>query len=450
MTPSFQASPHLRLPATPVKAHPVNAARPRRILRTLLALGGLTCLGLLTVAVVLIAFPPRYSTRWVDLKVEPTPERVARGRALVNMLCVQCHADPVSRALIGKSFPDAPAALCSAAYSANITRHREAGIGGWTDGELAYLLRTGVYPDGRLAPPWMPRLPLMADDDLVAIIAFLRSDDPSVRPVDAPTVPSTFTLLGRLLKRVAWRPLEYPDHRIVAPDISDAVAYGRYVVQGKANCFHCHSAGFATLDDVEPERSGGYLGGGTAMLDMAGSSVVSSNLTPDAETGIGNWSEDDFVHAVRDGRRPDGQIIRYPMEPYKDLTVEEVRAVYAYLKTVPMINKPAKRLPPGVVADSASRPDGHPPTDGAEGVGVSLYARYGCRSCHGENGVGVGDLRQAHRKYRTDAELEARIRHPEAFKPGTRMPAFDRTIPATEFPPLLAHVRRLGEAAARP
>jgi hypothetical protein len=72
-----------------------------------------------------------------------------------------------------------------AAHSANITSDPETGIGTYTDGELAYLLRTGVTRDGRYTPPWMVKVPNMADEDVLGVIAFLRSDDPLVRPIKA-------------------------------------------------------------------------------------------------------------------------------------------------------------------------------------------------------------------------------------------------------------------------
>ena len=83
------------------------------------------------------------------------------------------------------------------------------------------------------------------------------------------------------------------------PDPSDRIAYGRYVVQGKAQCFDCHSADFAKLDEMRPQRSKGYMGGGNKLVDMAGVPVYSANLTRYGRTGIGRWSEDEFVRAVR-------------------------------------------------------------------------------------------------------------------------------------------------------
>ena len=88
------------------------------------------------------------------------------------------------------------------------------------------------------------------------------------------------------------------------PSPSDRVAYGRYL-SSSIGCFACHSADFKTMDELEPEKSKGYFGGGNAMLDQRGETVVTANLTFDEATGIGRWSEEDFDRALRTGVRPD-------------------------------------------------------------------------------------------------------------------------------------------------
>src|SRR5262245_20011936 len=129
---------------------------------------------------------PYYPRPTLQLTVEPTPERVARGARLANMLCVSCHLDATTRVLSGRRMDDVPPEF-GAIYSANITQHKERGIGAWTDGELAYLLRTGIRRDGRYTPPYMPKLPHASDEDILSIVAFLRSNDPLVAANDTPT-----------------------------------------------------------------------------------------------------------------------------------------------------------------------------------------------------------------------------------------------------------------------
>jgi mono/diheme cytochrome c family protein len=375
---------------------------------------------------------PHYPPGKVDLKVEITPERIERGRGTVQLLCAACHLDNDTASLAGKPMLDLPAQF-GAAHSANITQDLETGIGAWTDGELAYLLRTGVTRDGRYTPPWMVKLPNMADEDLLSVIAFLRSDDPLVRPIKAKRPASKPSLFTKALCRVAFKPLPYPTAPIVAPDPADTVAHGRYLVQARAMCFPCHSADFAKIDDFVPERSAGYLGGGNAMPDMNGRIVKTANITPDPETGIGKWSEDEFVRLLRFGVRPDLSVILYPMVPFPELSDGDARAIYAYLRTVPAIKNAVPRI-------AAITPVG-------ADAGRAAYYRYGCNGCHGDTGVGVYDLRKGATNFATDDQLIAYIRHPEIAKPGVKMPTWDGVIAEADYAPLAAYARQLGSAS---
>lgn len=372
---------------------------------------------------------PHYPVEKVELHVAATPERVVRGKKLALTLCANCHLDPTTRQLTGKHMSDAPPEF-GVLYSPNITRHPVKGIGSWTDGELAYLLRTGVKRDGQYAPPWMVKLPHASDEDLASIIAFLRSDDPLVAPVavDPPGVTQP-SLLSKLLSHTVFRKLPYPKGRIVAPPITDKVAHGRYLVVA-LDCYPCHSADFKTMDVWAPEKSEGYLGGGNAVRDLRGHPIRSANLTPDEETGIGRWSEEDFKRAVRAGFRPDRSPIRYPMSPVPELSDEELSAMFAYLRTVPKIRNAVPRPPPAELANLSP--------------GQRLYESYGCGSCHGDNGVGIADLRQAAQHYPTREQLKAWIRDAPSIKPDTRMPSWDGVIAETDYDPLIDHVLELG------
>jgi hypothetical protein len=279
---------------------------------------------------------PRYSPGHIDLKVERTPERIERGKKLVGLLCQQCHYNPKTGGLTGRYLDDAPPEF-GKAYSANITNHPEFGIGSWTDGEIAYLLRTGVKRDGQYAPPYMPKLPLISDEDLFSVIAFLRSDNELVRSRDAQTIPCAPSFLTKFLCRVAFSPLPYPENPVIAPDPADITAYGRYLACAVVDCYSCHSADFTKADPINPEKSLGFFGGGNEMRGTDGRVVVTANITPDKETGIGNWTQEEFIEAVRVGRRPDGKQLRLPMPPYVMLDSADAAAIYSFLRTVPPI-----------------------------------------------------------------------------------------------------------------
>ncbi len=375
---------------------------------------------------------PKYSPGRIDLHVQVTPARVARGKVIASMLCKECHLNAETGRLTGHRLADLPTTF-GLAYSRNITQDSTYGIGTWTDGDIAYLLRTGIKRNGRYAPPWMVKLPRIADEDVYSIIAYLRSNDSAVQAASVPDTESEPTFLAKFLCHVAFKPFAYPDHPITAPDIKNRVAYGKYVVQDEMECFGCHSADFKKMDEVHPEHSLGYLGGGNPLVGMDGKVVYSANLTPDAATGIGQWSEDDFVKALRFGIRPDGRPLRYPMTRMPEFTDEEARAIFAYLKTVPPIHN--------AVARNFSDWSGPALADGK-----AIYHKYGCVACHGESGVGLGDLTRSKVDFPADSSLQAWIEHPANFKPLTKMPPFQGVIQKSEFPPLIAYVRQLSAA----
>jgi cytochrome c2 len=278
---------------------------------------------------------PSYEPGNITMKVEVTPERVAKGQKIASMLCVECHADESGK-LTGHLLQDVPKEF-GKIYSKNITHDPEVGIGSWTDGELYYLLRTGIKRDGQYIPPYMVKFPLAADEDIKSIIAFLRSDNYAVQPAKEEAPMSEPSFLTKFLCRVAFKPLPLPAKEVPLPDTNDAVAHGKYLATAVYGCFACHSKDFKTMNELEPEKSEGYFGGGNPLLNMEGKVVYSANITFDP-SGIAQYSEDDFVQAVKNGRKKDGSMTRYPMKPHTQLTDTEVKAIYAYLKTVPKIS----------------------------------------------------------------------------------------------------------------
>lgn len=284
---------------------------------------------------------PTYDVNIPEHHVEVTPEKVERGKKLASMLCMHCHMDRETGLLTGAYMPDATE--FGKIYSQNITQDKEHGIGNWTDGELLYLLRTGLLPNGRYTPPWMAKLPHMSNEDVDAIIAFLKSDDPLVAPQAVADQPCEPSFLTKFLCLVAFKPLPMPEKAIPPVDTTDKVALGKYYVHS-LDCFGCHSASFEKMNVLEPEKSLGYMGGGNASLkDLDGNVIISSNLTPDKKTGIGNWTEQKFIQAVRHGILEGEPALRYPMIPFPELTEYEASAIFAYLRTVPPIENKIER-----------------------------------------------------------------------------------------------------------
>lgn len=130
-----------------------------------------------------------------EVRADPRPEAIARGGQLFRSLCLECHRGPDGRPT-GRQL-DMPR-LLGTFYAPNLTVDAAAGIGRWSDADLARLIRTGVRPDGRLAPA-MPEIRGLSDADLAALLGFIRSGDPLLAPDPAAWPRSRLTLFGKLV-----------------------------------------------------------------------------------------------------------------------------------------------------------------------------------------------------------------------------------------------------------
>jgi hypothetical protein len=295
---------------------------------------GVVILLLILVMYVNMAGIPSYENQASVLAVEMTEERVAEGARMAAILCLQCHGS--SDGKLGGALMDDSEDF-GVIFAPNITQHPEYGITAYTDGELAYLFRTGIRKDGQYTPPWMPKFPHLSDEDMFSLIAFLRSNDPMVQPSDYNPPEPKPNFMAKMLSRTVFKPLPYPEKPIFAPSTSDPVAYGKYLAVAKYDCFSCHSASFQHIDIMNPENSKGYFGGGNKLLDKELNEIYSANLTMDIETGLCSWSEEEFIKTLRYGMRPDNTPLKYPMVPAPLITPAEASAIWAYLNSIPAI-----------------------------------------------------------------------------------------------------------------
>ncbi|ARK12797.1 c-type cytochrome [Fibrivirga algicola] len=269
------------------------------------------------------------------ITVDVTPARVARGEVIAQIQCMACHADKDNR-VTGKHMTDVPP-MFGTIYTKNITQDKEKGIGNWTDGELLYFLRTGVRRDGSYAFV-MPQYPNLADEDLMAVVAWLKSDRFPVQAAKSEPQPSELSFVSKLLTHTMMKPGDYPTSFIAMPDTNNMVALGKYTADAFGDCYTCHSGDLVKQDNVHTEKTEGYYGGGIELIGEKGQKIITPNLTFDEKTGIARkYTKDQFIRAVKGGLRPDGSILRYPMAPKMALSDREVSAIYEYLKTVPKI-----------------------------------------------------------------------------------------------------------------
>lgn len=117
-----------------------------------------------------------------------------------------------------------------------------------------------------------------------------------------------------------------------------AASRGEYLA-AIMDCGGCHTPG-ALTGASDPQR---YLAGSGVGFEIPGLGVFyPPNLTPDAETGLGGWSEADIVKAVRTGVRPDGRMLApvMPWHAYAALTEEDAAALASYLRAMPPVKHP--------------------------------------------------------------------------------------------------------------
>lgn len=285
-----------------------------------------------------------------DLKVEATPERIARGSYLTNhvLVCTACHSErdwsyysgPMveGTAGMGGARFGHEHGLPGNLYASNIT---PSGIGDWTDGEVARLIASGVNRDGQAIFPLMPYLGYnrLAPEDLHAVVAYLRT----LAPVDNQVPSSELDFPLNLIVRTM--PLPYP--ATPAPPRADPVAYGEYLAT-VGGCIECHTPAV----DGTP-LPGMQLAGGFVFVLPDGQKVVSANITPHA-TGIGTWNEETFVQRFKAYDNPRAQ--RIPAKPgqpntdmpwtlYAGMETDDLKAIYAYLRTVEPVDNKVERWP---------------------------------------------------------------------------------------------------------
>jgi len=279
-----------------------------------------------------------------DRKFESTPARLQRGARLARTTgCYFCHSPhdykapgqpvPPGHEFSGEEEPYA--GLPGRVFAPNLTPDPETGAGNWTDDQFARAIREGIGHDGRALFPMMPyrHFRNMSDEDLAAIVVYIRSV-PSVRN----QVPPTELMFPvKYLIRSAPEPLR---ETVPEPDTSDNVKWGKYLLN-RSGCEDCHTPA-SKGEDIE----GMALAGGVTLSSPLGT-ATSANLTPDA-SGISYYDGALFIEALRTGMVKARQL--NPTMPYSEtkyMTDDELKAMFAYLRTVASVkHRVDNSLPP--------------------------------------------------------------------------------------------------------
>jgi mono/diheme cytochrome c family protein len=276
--------------------------------------GLLGVFGLVVVAVVAlyattaIRFGRTYRIPDSPVRAAGDSAALARGRHLAEAVgkCQDCHGDDWG----GKVMTDN--VMFARLAGTNLTGGR-GGIGDRTDADLERAIRHGVGPGGRPLF-FMPAeaFAVMSDEDLAALLGFLRTLPPVDRELPAPRIGPIARALY-LSGNFPLVPAEIVRHdsRSAMPAPEVTVEYGEYLAT-VGGCRACHGEALA----------------GTANPDA-----------PDiTRSRLGTWTESDFFRAIREGRRPDGTIVdpeKMPWVRSSRMTDEEIRAVWEYVRSLP-------------------------------------------------------------------------------------------------------------------
>lgn len=295
-------------------------------------------------------------------------DRVIRGQyQAVLGDCAGCHTRPGGKPLAGGLPLETP---FGALIPPNITPDRETGIGNWNEADFHNMMRTGVGHDGVRLYPAMPypAYTKMSDQDISDLWAYLTTVEPVSNKVEANQLP--FPLNIRL-SMAGWNLLNFSEGAFT-PDASKSAEWNRgaYIVQGPGHCGTCHT-------------SKSLLGADKDSVFLQGASLqgwFAPDITGNAQSGIGKWSEADLVEYLKTGVNAhsiaSGPMAEAVENSTSQMTDPDLKAVAVYLKS----------LESGAAGAQVAKPD-----QARMVTGEAIY-KDNCSACHGGDGAGAGVL----------------------------------------------------------
>jgi mono/diheme cytochrome c family protein len=314
----------------------------------------------LTAMLIAVIFPAYFtacnnnsSEPKADSKEDSLKQVLARGEYLATNVagCIDCHSSRDFTKYSGPVVPgthggggfvfDEKFGLPGVLYGRNITPDKETGIGTWTDEEILRAMTQGISKNGDTLFPLMPypNYNRMAKEDLMSIIAFIRTLKPISNKIPARQLKAPIAI---------FYPAKFLQPSIdgnVRPPETDKVAYGGYLT-AMADCATCHSPLTPKGPDMSRMFAGGYP------FDLGTHKVVSANITPDSATGIGTWNEARFVDKFTLYRNqenysydPGTQNTIMPLSLLAGMKDEDLKAIYAYLRSIPPISNMVEKYP---------------------------------------------------------------------------------------------------------
>ncbi|MGB6398517.1 MAG: cytochrome c [Bradyrhizobium sp.] len=298
---------------------------------------------------------------------------VERGEYLAKAAdCMVCHTSAGGKEYAGGLAIRLPFGTL---YTTNITPDKETGIGNYSDQDFLNAVHRGIRRDGARLYPAMPytSYTYISDADALAIKAYLFSLPPV--HAEAPTNTLAFPFNQRW-GMMFWSALFNPDTRFT-PDTSKSPEWNRgaYLSEALAHCGECHTPrNFAFALNNRQKFAGAVTAGWRAF-----------NITSDKATGLGGWRDEDLIAYLSTGHATGHGTASGPMgeavdQSFGQLAGEDIRAIVAYLRSVPPVastDLPATPAPPA----PASHKDG-----GSADARGKMVFEGACVSCHGWTG----------------------------------------------------------------
>lgn len=248
---------------------------------------------------------------------------ISRGKHLAEAryACVECHGANFG----GGTMIDAPA--MGVLKGKNLTSGKGGVVADYTAADWDRMVRHGVKRNG--LPTAMPSedYAKASDRELSDLISYIRSLPPVDNVVPEVILGPVGTMLMATGKiRLSAEHISHQSPHAAEAPAENTPEFGKHLVQV---CTGCHN----------PQLTGGPVVGGDPAWPPA------LNLTPHAD-GLAGWSYDDFVRAMRAGKRKNGQDLRAPMSNMmsyaKNFTETEMKGMWGYLQSLPPLPSPAK------------------------------------------------------------------------------------------------------------
>lgn len=289
-----------------------------------------------------------------NIKVEVTPERITRGEYLANhvTVCMDCHSkrdlSKYSMPIIKNTFGgggdiwDEKIGFPGKVVMKNIT---PAAIGNWTDGELIRAITCGVDKNGKSLFPIMPYLNYnkLLREDLYSIVAYIRSLQPISNKLPNTELNFPLNYIVKTMPVQSYSPMTF--------NKNNPAEFGKYLVT-IASCKNCHSK------TEKGEFIEGMEFAGGEEFPIPSGITRSMNITPDNETGIGQWSKEFFIKRFKD--YTDSSKIHsvtenefntpMPWTMFAGMAESDLSAIYDYLRTVKPVRNQVERFTPKNVA----------------------------------------------------------------------------------------------------